>query len=281
MLIESTSPSHQISYQKIAKVICITCFSIAISTPIFLIILGKAATPTGTFANPLPPGEIASAHLAPSPTQNLRNFAATLNLSQNYLEKAYQLAKNSNQTDTDKNTIIATLNHSLETVNSAINLSPNDPAGYIMRARILTAISKIRPEAITKAKEDLLVAEKLSNGMPVDLPAPINPINLIPDQRASLAENIIIAAPISSNSATQSSVVDSNSTISSATLKASQTELIITDSRITADSYIYLLPKGKPSSPIFVKSKAEGVFIISTSTTNTSDLVVDYWLINP
>lgn len=276
MIIEKLNVRNQIDWLPVIRTIGLSVFVLSLTIPAFLIVLGSVANPTGSPLSPLPVGEQASI-LSPSPTSN-NNFASSLNLAQNYLDKAFTQAKNPEQTSVDKKQIIDNLNLSLNYVTSAINQNNSDPRGYLMRAQILTAISKVKPEALKEAQADLEIASKLSNGASVQLPTTINPINLIPDERAALAENVIVAGP---NDATLSSVTTdqgSNSFKKTINLSAGLSELSVTDERVKENSFIYLIPASK--AQLTVKSKALGVFVIENLTPQTTDLTLDYWIIN-
>jgi hypothetical protein len=98
------------------------------------------------------------------------------------LDKAYDLSKNQSQVEKDKQEILAALNSSLTYANQAVSSFQTRPEGYLVRANIYTAISKIKPEAISQAQKDLEIASQLSSGNTPSLPPVTNPINLIPDE---------------------------------------------------------------------------------------------------
>jgi hypothetical protein len=283
----SSSPkSFRINLKKPLTYLFIGGISLTTLTSLGFIILGTATNPTGNYLSPLPTGTVANnlptitpttSNPTPTPTPT---FAESLNLAQNFLDKAFILAKNQNQTETDKKQIIGTLNQSLSEVNSAINLSPKDPKGYLLRAKILTAISKLEPEALAKAQTDLDLASKLSNGQEISLPSPINPINLIPDERATIAQNLIIAAPEDATSSSTTANQSGNTITGSTTFPAGQTDITIKNINITENSQIYLIPKTKGSS-LYIRSKASGRFIIAATTPPTQSVPLDYWIINP
>lgn len=290
-IISSSLPnSPRINLKKSITYIIIAGFSVTTLASIGLIILGNSTNPTGSYLSPLPTGSVASndlptttpnptSSLTPTPTTTL-SFPESLNLAQNFLDKAFTLAKNQNQTESDKKQIITALNQSLNEVNTAVNLSPQDPKGYLLRARILTAMSKLEPSALAKAQIDLELASKLSNGQEVTLPNPINPIDLIPDERATLAENLIIAAPEEATNSSATASQSGNTTTGTVTFPANQTDITVKNSSITDNSQIYLIPKSKGSS-LYVRSKAVGRFIIAATTSPTTNVTLDYWIINP
>jgi len=279
MIIEKLNVRNQIDWLPVIRTVGLSVFVLSLTIPAFLIVLGSVANPTGSPLSPLPSGEVA---LSSPPSEGGDrvgvNFASSLNLAQNYLDKAFNLSSNQNQTPVDKKQIIDNLNLSLNYVTSAINQNNSDPRGYLMRAQILTAISKVKPEALKEAQADLEIASKLSNGTTVQLPTTINPINLIPDERAQLAENVIIAGPNENLQASVSAQQNSNGFKKTIILPANQSELTITDNLVKENSFIYLIPNGK--AQLTVKSKAAGIFIIENLTPQSTNLSLDYWIIN-
>lgn len=275
MIIEKISINKHFDWLPIIRTFGLSVFVLSLTIPAFLIVLGSIAGPTGSPISPLPSGEVAII----SPTPSVIPFAQSLNLSQNYLDKAYSLSQNTAQTPADKKEIIDNLNLSLNYVTSAINQNNSDPRGYLMRAQILTAVSKVRPEAIKEAQADLDVASKLSNGNQIQLPQSINPINLIPDERAATASNIIVALPNEASQSATSITQGSNSSHKTIVVPAGQTEFVVNDSSVLDTSYIYLIPSNKQTS-VSLKSKTAGLFTLELLTPLTNDLPLDYWIIN-
>lgn len=276
MIIVANHTPGKIS-QTAKKTALISSLSIALIIPLFLILLGQANRPTGNLVSPLPQGELTSA----TPTPNQTNFAQSLNLAQNFFDKAVALSQNPNQSESDKQQIIANLNQSLTHTNTAINQQPQNPTGYIMRAQILTGLSKINPQAQTQAASDLEIAQKLSQGQTVTLPAAQNPIDLIPNQQASLAQNIIIAGDHSSDGGRSEAEVSSEVgfTRSSTILPARQQQITINNDQITQNSSIYLMPVSP--TPVYIQSQSEGQAVIGITTPLSTDLTIDYYIINP
>jgi len=256
-------------------------------------------TPTGTYLSPLPTGELAQGPSSDSGRSTAEDSSDVgpveqkstpelINLAQNYLNKAFTLAKTPPaQTPEQKQKIIENLDQSLNLTTQAIGQDPRNPNGYVLRAQILTAISNTNPSALAQAQKDLELAQSLSQGQPVTLPESINPINLLPDQQALTSSDLILAAPsgLPGGDGTSSPEVateqTSNSFTTTATLTAGQTELVINDQRITPTSYIYLIPETKTNASVFVKSKTTGQFTISASTPSKTDLTINYYIIHP
>lgn len=275
MIIEKISINQRFDWLPVIRTFGLSVFVLSLTVPAFLIVLGSITNPIGTPISPLPSGEVAMV----SPSPSIVSFDQSLNLSQNYLDKAYTLAQNTLQTPTDKKQIIDNLNLSLNYVTSAINQNNSDPRGYLMRAQILTAISKVRPEAIKEAQADLDVASKLSNGNQIQLPQSINPINLLPDEQAATPSNITVAAPNDSTQSATSTAQNSNSSHKTIVIPAGQTQLTVSDINVLDTSYIYLIPDSR-QTPVTLKSKSTGTFTIQIQASLNNDLSLDYWIIN-
>ena len=249
----------------------------AISLPV-LIIGAANPKPTGTILSPLPAGEIAT---APTSQPTPLSFSESLNLAQNYLAKAYDLARNQNQNETDKKAILASLNQSLRQVDYGIKLDSQNPQGYLLRAQILTAISKINPKALEFAKQDLDTASRLSQNQEVALPAAVNPLDFLPDEQAALASRPLIAAPAESAASVSGQTAASiNASQGQFVLPAGQTELEIVNQAVVDTSYIYLIPAQKTNNLISVKNKSVGRFTAAATQAVEKDQIIDYYIIN-
>ncbi len=232
--------------------------------------------PSGSLLSPIPDGIQASV-ISPTPSPAV-NLAQLLNFSQSYLDKAYDLSKNQSQVEKDKQEILAALNSSLTYANQAVSSFQTRPEGYLVRANIYTAISKIKPEAISQAQKDLEIASQLSSGNTPSLPPVTNPINLIPDEQAMTQANLIVASPedeVANNSSTE----NSNAHKTTIVIPAGSNEFKVVDANVDADTYIYLIPKSK-DNPIYVKAKAKGSFLIGLANQSNLNLELEYWLIN-
>ncbi len=283
MTIESSTIINAGPSKRIAKkTLTLTAYPALIAFGVITTIaaIGSGSkTPTGSYLSPLPKGELAQ-NTTPTPTEPQKTPSELINLAQNYLDKAFTIAKTSNQTQDQKTKILENLDKSLNLTTQAISQDPRNPNGYILRAQILTAVSGQNPQALTQAQKDLEIAQSLSQGQSITLPKTINPINLLPDQQAIASSDLILAAPEDASESTTSSQVASNSFTTKVTISANQTELLVKDARITPNSYIYLIPETKTNNSIFVKSKDQAQFTIATSTPATTDLVLNYYIIN-
>lgn len=286
MIIEDTTTTQNTPPGKriIKKAFTLTAYSLLITfgviTTITVIGANNQKSPTGSYISPLPTGELAQA--TPTPTPELEKSTPELiNLAQNYLNKAFKLAETANQTEEQKQEILSNLDQSLNLTTQAISQDPRNPKGYVLRAQILTAVSNTNPSALAQAQKDLQLAQSLSQGQPVTLPETINPLNLLPDQQALASSDLILAAPLPGQVLPEQKLDAASNTFSTtATIPASQTELVVSDQRITPTSYIYLIPETKTNASVFIKSKTKGQFTLATSTNNPIDLTISYYIIN-
>jgi hypothetical protein len=93
-----------------------------------------------------------------------------------------------------------------------------------------------------------------------------------------------------SNTATSSGTVDLKASAGTATLPASQTELIIYTNQVTADSLIYITPNSSTENKVlYVKSKVArdtndpesvGSFTVGVDSSISSEVKLNWWIIN-
>jgi len=120
------------------------------------------------------------------------------------------------------------------------------------------------------------------------------PAGILSDQRQSLPvistptvtpDNAsIIAAPNDATISANTSItpeIKNNIIDHTATIPEGISEAIVTNPDIRATSQIYLSPKDSDKSVYSVKSKSEGQFIISSSTTSDVIRYIDYHIVNP
>gem|GEM_PF-2301679 len=113
---------------------------------------------------------------------------------------------------------------------------------------------------------------------------------------ASAESGMIIADNNNINIATNSAQINSNATAGTATLPTGKTELIISTTKLTANSMVYLTPIGSTNNQVvFVKSKytcdknnpelvegsvCKNSFTIALDNPLTQDIQVNWWIIN-
>ena len=116
----------------------------------------------------------------------------------------------------------------------------------------------------------------LPQGVISQNPTPTPPLAETPNEN-----QLVIAAD---NTSTPSSVTQnlvSNSTSGQATLPATKAEIKIENTTVKEYSQILISPQGKDKSIYFVKSKANGSFVLSADSATTFDRTVDYQIVNP
>lgn len=279
MNIEYTNTIHHKKRHFPSTILIILAFLILIPTTLILIGRRNSKTPTGNFLSPLPQGEIAQTTPSPTP-ENTKTLAELVGFSQTYLNKAISLSLITPQTQSDKQQIISYLEQSLDYSNQAVLTYSQEPQTYLLRAQVLTSISQTNPDALIQAEEDLKTAQQLANGQPVSLPQNVNLLDILPSQQANLPQDLIIASPQQEDTATISAQNNSNAITTTTILPAGQTQLEITNSQITPDSYIYIIPQTKINQIISVASKKDGSFTLTTNKPFDTDISLDYWIIN-
>lgn len=246
-----------------------------LTTPI-LVALAANYSPTGTYLNPLPEKELAATPTT-TPTESPEQLILA---AQAYLERAITLSRQESQTEADKQKIVEFLNQGLNYANQAVAASPSSPQTYLVRARILASSTSLRQDATTLAQKDLETAQLLSGGQSVSLPTEVNLINYTPTEQASLASNLIIAAPEEEKANPTNTETSSNINKEKSVIKAGQTTTTIKNSAISEDSYIYLIPIIAIETP-FIESKAAGQATISIISPLDTDFEFEYWIVNP
>ena len=279
MIIEYTNTIHHKKKRFLPTILIVLSFLLLI--PATLIFIGKQSKkdPTGNFLSPLPQGELTQASPSPTPESN-KTLVELVGFSQSYLNKAVSLSLTTPQSQSDKQQIISYLEQSLDYSNQAVLTYPQEPQTYLLRAQVLTSISQTNPNALIQAKKDLETAQQLANNQPVSLPQNINPLDVLPSQQANLPQDLIIASPQQENTASISAQNNSNAITNTVTLPIGQTQLEITNSQITPDSYIYIIPQTKTNQVIFVASKKDGSFTLTTNKPFDTNISLDYWIIN-
>ena len=275
-IIEST-PESKIQKLKTPMIVSGFIFTSAGLLLPAVVAVTQSSQPHGTYLSPQPQGLLTS---SPDPAPTLGTGEAILT-AQAFLEKAITLSQKTPQTEADKKQIVTLLNQSLDYSNQAIVAAPNSPQSYLVRARVLASSASVRPDALELAQQDLNTAQRLSGGQKIDLPTNINLMDLSPNQQAGLDQDIIIAAPGDDKQSSSSADTVSNINKSTATISAGQTEITITDPRITTDSYIYTIANQPGSYVIFVKSKTDKSAIISLDRVAEQPVAFEYWVVNP
>ena len=182
---------------------------------------------------------------------------------------------------------MALLNQALAAANQAVAVYPKHPSAYQQRAEILVSVAHLNPEAQNLAQQDLLTAQSLAGGQSSlkieNWNLKIDPIDTLPIEQASLAQNLIIAAPASQGDSLpeQGVALHSNVTKSTVILPAGQTELTTDNWKLKTNSVIYLIPQGPTlNHPLYIKSKTSASFTLAIDQPLAFNLTIDYWIIN-
>ncbi len=215
-----------------------TIITLTATTLPILFVIAKSDRPTGTLLSPIPEGVITDSRSTP---EQLSSQEAVL-LSQNYLNKAYDLLRNPSQTEEDRAAIRVSLNNSLRQIESALKLEPERQEAHQLRSQILAEIKKLIP----------------------------NPTS----------QNVTIASAGEDSSSSGQTNSVSNANQNRFILPAGQSELTTKDTQVKTDSYIYLLPVENSSVVVSLLSKSSGSFTISADTPPETDLPISYYIIN-
>lgn len=127
-----------------------------------------------------------------------RQYLYHASLAQGFLAKAVQVSQQTSQagqTETDRQSILASLEQALQAVNQAIALDDTQGAGFLLRARIYKTASVIRPELAPYADKDLEVARSL--GVDASLLAGNGDVlQLLPTEQATNLAGVPIIADV-------------------------------------------------------------------------------------
>lgn len=96
-----------------------------------------------------------------------------------------------------------------------------------------------------------------------------------------VAPQVTLATPEEKPEVTQQAETNSNLQTKSATLAATQTEVVVDDPDIKPTSQIFLSKKDGDDSIYTLKNKADGQMTIMSTSTSESERVIDYYLVNP
>lgn len=191
----------------------------------------------------------------------------TVNLEPTKAQNFYDLARIQQQT--------GLLPQALETYNRLITIV-SDPA------------QKIQVEAEKSAIQNLLSQNKNPITLPPASPTPPKgtPTIILPDQpsllQAGAVSNLIIAAPETSPDITVNHLVDTNSLAGSATLKAGNKQVSLTNTNLTSASQVYVtITKGGKNLSLQVLSRSGQTFAVGLDSPTTDDIEFKWWIINP
>ena len=163
------------------------------------------------------------------------------------------------------------------------SLLPQDSQEVEAVRQEIISLEKLLSQAETNQTSGLFLAGEPTpklNNVPAD-------INLLPQEQASLPENLVIASPQEKNNAQQEQEFDLNASAGEAVIAAGKTEIVIYNNNLTENRKINLAPQGEITNQvIYIKSKVANpgnnsapCFIVSLSKPLSQDLAFKWWII--
>lgn len=222
------------------------------------------------------------------PNKAIYSLDYYLSLANLFLQKATRLANdNPSQTDQDKQNIITHINEALKAANEAVTYYPNEPQAYLTRSQIYAKIKHLDAKAAEKEQSDLEIAKRLINKTDLtntNYNKSDQPLDFVPNQKASIASNIIIAEPLERKSEIQNpkSEIETNALSGESVIFAGETEVLIPCPQLTEKDMVYVLAKNNPDKElIYVKSRQNGEwFKMGLDKPAINDLGFKWWVIN-
>jgi tetratricopeptide (TPR) repeat protein len=168
---------------------------------------------------------------------------------------------------------------------SLVSLLPQDSQERATVKQEIASLEKLLTQAKTNPSSELFLASEPTpkNPEPKNVPADIN---LLPQEQASLPENLVIAGPQEENGHQQDQELDLNAFAGEAIIAAQETETTIYNHNLTDNKKINLVPQEEMSNQIlYVKSKNTNpndgapYFIVSLSQPLSQDLAFKWWII--
>ncbi len=174
------------------------------------------------------------------------------------------------------------INQAVASYQTLASLLPQDSQEIEVIKQEIANLEKLLSQAkISQGSELFLAGEPTPE--PKNIPADIN---LLPQEQASLPENLVIASPQEKNDTQQEQEFNLNAFAGEAIIIAGKTETIIYNNNLTEDKKINLVPQGEMSNQIlYVKSKVTNpdsgapYFIVSLSKPLSQDLTLMWWII--
>jgi len=243
-------------------------------------------------AKPQPPAFVSplaeTVKPTPPPDEPVYSLDYYLSLANLFLQKATRLANdNPSQTDQDKQKIITHINEALKVANEAVIYYPNEPQAYLTRSQIYAKIKHLDETAAEKEQNDLEIAKRLINKTDItntNYNKSGQPLDFIPNQKASTTSNIIIAEPMERKSEIRNpkSEIETNALSGESVIFSGETEVIIPCPELTEKEMVYVLPKNNTDNEVlYVKSRQNGEwFKVALDKPSNKDLGFKWWVIN-
>ncbi|PIS15067.1 hypothetical protein COT63_01890 [Candidatus Shapirobacteria bacterium CG09_land_8_20_14_0_10_38_17] len=171
------------------------------------------------------------------------------------------------------------INNALQSYQKLLSLLPQENPQYQPLQEEIKALKTLLAKADTETNSTLQIV----NENPPEIKEPSS-IELLPQEQASLSQNLIIAAPKEENSQSQNSQIDLNAVAGEATLPANKEEIKIINNNIDNQKQIYIAPKGDIQNRIlYVKTKnaesEEKYFVVALNKPFNQDIQFTWWII--
>jgi len=173
------------------------------------------------------------------------------------------------------------INSALQSYQKLFSLLPQDnPQRQSLQKEIKT-LKTLLAKANTETDSNLQITDE----NPPEIKEIPSSIELLPQEQASLSQNLIIAAPKEENSQNQNSQIDLNAVAGEATLLANKEEIKIINNNIDDQKQIYIAPKGDIQNRIlYIKTKnardGEKYFIVAVNKPLDQDIQFKWWIID-
>jgi len=174
------------------------------------------------------------------------------------------------------------INQAVASYQTLVSLLPQDSQEIEVIRQEITSLEKLLSQAKTSQGSELFLTGE-PTPKPKNIPADIN---LLPQEQASLPENLVIASPQEKNDTQQGQEFDLNASAGEAIVIAGKTETVIYNNNLTENKKINLVPQGEMSNQVlYVTSKVTNpdsgtpYFIVSLSKPLSQDLTFMWWII--
>ena len=173
------------------------------------------------------------------------------------------------------------INNALQSYQKLFSLLPQDNPQRQSLQKEIETLKTLLAKANTEANPNL----QITNENPPQIEEIPSSIKLLPQEQASLSQNLIIAAPKEENNQNQNSQINLNAIAGETTLPAGEEEIKITNNNIDDQKQIYIAPKDNIQNRIlYIKTKngrdGEKYFIVAINKPLDQDIQFKWWIIN-
>ena len=172
------------------------------------------------------------------------------------------------------------INSALQSYQKLFSLLPqNNPQRQSLQKEIKT-LKTLLAKANIETNSNL----QITGENPPEIKEIPSSIELLPQEQASLSQNLIIAAPKEENDQSQDSQINLNAIAGEATLLANKEEIKIINNNIDDQKQIYIAPKGDIQNRIlYIKTKnasdGEKYFVVAINKSLDQDIQFKWWII--